>query len=302
MVLNGLPERYEHFVVQESFNSAGSFVELRTRLMNYEENCIHREIVDDVVSHVAMTSKKAKPEHKSSSKYKAPPKSSSGQLTCYCCGMKGHMRSECYKRKKAECTFCKQKGHLVQACMKKAPSTKPVSLASSLKSDRASSGAKEQDLVVDSGSTDHIVVNKNWFKSIREIDTTVTNPDGGNTKVLGIGEVEVLAKDVKERTKPLILKKALYVPGYRTNLISVSSILDKGHKVVHEKKNSYLCCLKSKEKFPITGKGKLFFLPTIPKGKHHFANLSGGSNETELWHRRVGHLKYRDLKNHCPWI
>ena len=28
MVLNGLPERYEHFVVQESFNPAGSFVEL----------------------------------------------------------------------------------------------------------------------------------------------------------------------------------------------------------------------------------------------------------------------------------
>ena len=91
--------------------------------------------------------------------------------------------------------------------MKKAPGTKPGSLASSQKSDRASSEATEQDLVVDSGSTDHIVVNKNWFKSIREIDTTVTNPDGGNTKVLGIGEVEVLARDVEGCTKPLILKK-----------------------------------------------------------------------------------------------
>ena len=286
MVPNGLPERYEHFVVQESFNPAGSFVELRTRLMNYEESRIHREIVDEVDSHVAMTSKKAKPKHKSSSKYNAPPKSSSGQLTCYCCGMKGHMKSECYKREKAECTFCKQKGHLVQPCMKKAPSTKPGSLASSLKSDRASSEATEQDLVVDSGSTDHIVVNKNWFKSIGEIDTTVTNPDGGNTKVLGIGEVEASAKDVKGRTKPLIMKKALYVPGYRTNLISVSSIIDNGHKVVHEKKNSYLC-LKSKEKFPITRKRKLFFLPTTPKGKHHFAKLNGGqmkpSSGTNAW-------------------
>ena len=142
-------------------------------------------------------------------------------------------------------------------------------------------------------------MNKNWFKSIREIDTTVTNPDGGNTKVLGIGEVQVLAKDVKGRTKPLILKRALYVPGYRTNLISVSSIIDNGHKVVHEKKNSYLC-LKSKEKFPITRKGKLLFLLTTPKEKHHFANLSGGSNETELWHKRMSHLNYRDLNNSLP--
>ena len=258
MVLNGLPERYEDFVVQESFNPAGSFVELRTRLTNYEESHIHREIVDVVDSHVAMTSKKAKPKHKSSSKYNASPKSSSGKLTCYCCGMKGHMKSECYKREKAECTFCQRKGHLVQVCMKKAPGTKPGSLSSSLKSDRASSEATEQDLVVDSGSRDHIVVNKNWFKSIREIDTTVTNPDG-NTKVR-IGQVEVLAKDVKGRTKPLILKKTFYVPVYRTNLISVSSIIDNGHKVVHEKKISYLC-LKRTENFPITRKGKVFFYP-----------------------------------------
>ena len=150
--------------------------------------------------------------------------------------------------------------------MKKAPGTKPGSLASSLKSDRASSEATEQDLVVDSESTDHIVVNKTWFKSIGEIDTTVTNPGGGNTKVLRKGQVEVLAKDIKGRTKPLILRKALYVPGYRINLISVSSIIDNGHKVVHEKKNSYLC-LESKEKFPITRKGKLFFFALDPKGK-----------------------------------
>ena len=193
--------------MQDSFNPASSFVELRTRPMNYEESRIQREFLDDVDSHVAMTSTKAKQKDKSSSKYNAPPKSSSGQLTCYCCGMKGDMKSEFYKREKAECTFCKLKGHLLKACMEKAPGTKPGSLASRLESEGASSETIEQDLVVDSGSTDHIVVNKNWFKSIRENDTTVTNPGGGNTKILGIGEVEVLPKDVKGCTKPLILKK-----------------------------------------------------------------------------------------------
>ena len=81
-------------------------------------------------------------------------------------------------------------------------------------------------------------MNKNWFKSLREFDTTVINPDGGNTRALGIGELEVLARDVKGCTDPSILGKALYVPGYRTKLISVSSIIDKGYKVVHEKKKS----------------------------------------------------------------
>ena len=97
--------------------------------------------------------------------------------------------------------------------MKKTPGTKPGSLTSSLKSNSASSEATKQDLVVNSGSTDHIVLIKNWFKSTREIDTTVTNPNGGNTKILGIRAVEVLAGDVKGCIKLLIAKKALYVPG-----------------------------------------------------------------------------------------
>ena len=216
------------------FRKISILPERRTRLMNYEESRNHRDYVNDVSSHVAMTSMKANLTDKSSNKYNAPPKSISGPLTCNCCGMKGQIKSECYKRERAECTFCKQKGHLVQGCMKKATGTRPGTLTSSLKSDRASSEATEEDLVVDSGSTDHIVVNKNWFKSKGEIDATVFNPDAGNSKVLRIGEVEVLAKDVKGRTKPLILKKVLYVPRYRSNLIFVSSIIDNGHKVGHE--------------------------------------------------------------------
>ena len=70
--------------------------------------------------------------------------------------------------------------------MKNAPGTKPESLASNSKSDRISNKATEQNLVVDSRSTNHMIMNKNLFKSMREFDTTATNPDSGNTKVLGI--------------------------------------------------------------------------------------------------------------------
>ena len=38
LVINGLPEKYEHFVVQESFNPASTFTKLRTRLQNLEES------------------------------------------------------------------------------------------------------------------------------------------------------------------------------------------------------------------------------------------------------------------------
>ena len=87
------------------------------------------------------------------------------------------------------------------------------------------------------------------------------------------------------------------MPGYRTNLISVSSIKDNGHKVVHEKKNSYLY-LKSEAKFPITKKENFFC--QRPPQKYQFDNLSEGSKETELWHKRMSHLNYRHLKNSLP--
>ena len=81
MVINGLPERYEHFVVQRSFNPAASFVELKKRLTNYEESRLHRERVDDDNSHVSMISKHGRPKQKSSSKNNRPSKLSNTSIT-----------------------------------------------------------------------------------------------------------------------------------------------------------------------------------------------------------------------------
>ena len=38
LLINGLPEKYEHFIVQESFNPAANFTELQTRLRNYDDS------------------------------------------------------------------------------------------------------------------------------------------------------------------------------------------------------------------------------------------------------------------------
>ena len=58
MELNGLPQRCEHFVVQESFNPAENFVELRKCLNNFEETRRQRDDVEED-QHVAMSAKNA---------------------------------------------------------------------------------------------------------------------------------------------------------------------------------------------------------------------------------------------------
>ena len=54
LVINGLPEQYEHFVVHESFQPATTFQELRTRLRNYENAKRVKHEEQQPGNHVAM--------------------------------------------------------------------------------------------------------------------------------------------------------------------------------------------------------------------------------------------------------
>ena len=47
LVVNGLPEKYEHFIVQESFNPAENFTELRTRLQNFDDTRLQRDQAEE---------------------------------------------------------------------------------------------------------------------------------------------------------------------------------------------------------------------------------------------------------------
>ena len=114
---------------EKSFNSAGSFVELRTKVTNYAENRLHRKKVIDDNSPLAMISERSKPKHKSSSEKISPSKLSNTNKTCLCSGMRGHTRDQFYKRDQVEYTYCNMKGHLVQTCKKKTRESQAESLA-----------------------------------------------------------------------------------------------------------------------------------------------------------------------------
>ena len=104
MVLNGLPQRYEHFVVEESFNPAENFVELRKRLANLEESRRQRDDVEED-QHVAMSAKNASHQFGIHSSFKShhrktfsKPSSSKGPRWCFVCNKRGHLAASCYKK------------------------------------------------------------------------------------------------------------------------------------------------------------------------------------------------------------
>ena len=73
------------------------------------------------------------------------------------------------------CKKATSKKHVTERSLKEA--VRKLSIKSG-----QSSEPKTNDLVVDSGNTDHVIVNKNWFRNLKKVDTTVTIPDGVTQK------------------------------------------------------------------------------------------------------------------------
>ena len=80
LVLNGLPMRYESFVIQESFNPATNFTELRKRLQNFHESTAQRH-----KGQSASVTLEVKRDFK-----KGPKKG-----YCFVCGIPGHFAKDC---------------------------------------------------------------------------------------------------------------------------------------------------------------------------------------------------------------
>ena len=69
------------------------------------------------------------------------------------------------------------------------------------------------------------------FSKTSEITSSVKNPDGSFCRIEGIGEVEVELRNENGSTDTLIMRDVLFVPSFETNLVSVSKLVEKGHRV-----------------------------------------------------------------------
>ena len=102
LVVNGLQEKYEHFIVQESFNPAANFTELRTRLKNFDDSRFERNQAEEG---------RATAMHSNVPGRNKGPSKPKGD--CFVCGYPGLFAKQCSKRSSLSSAYifqCARKG------------------------------------------------------------------------------------------------------------------------------------------------------------------------------------------------
>ena len=302
LIINGLPDKYEHFVVQESFNPASTFTELRTRLQNYEDSRIQRNQTEDNSS-VAMHSSNRQARNKSST-----PQTKN----CYVCGNPGHFAKQCNKRSSATCSICKKRGHWAKAYRsagktEKSQGKEPPAVSSysncfvSPLQEENNGSEYSNYLIVDTGGTDHIINQNNVFdENLRPCnEKSVRDPKGNLTPVEGIGDVPITVQLKDGKMAEMVLRNVLYVPSYEVNLLSVNTAVSFGHRFIfHESKARMV--LNDGHEINLKKDTGLFFLKVAFRNLIDpvTCNTSKGDikGDIGLWHKRLGHLNKVDVE------
>jgi len=297
MLLNGLPDTFENFCIAiESRDQIpgidfikGKLIEEEARRGN-DDNQHGGNGTSALVSRQAHKSlgNKRKPERSSAPSDKGSNVDKSpgrGKVVhqkfggrCFNCDRFGHQARDC-RRKKTH-------GNASQAREKEEETVALSALSYSVNTD---------EWYIDSGATAHMCSTRDYFESMSESTIRDIRTAGKETvKATGTGTVRVdVITDGKVKTIKLL--DVLYVPDLRGNLLSVSAVVSKGFRIEFSDENADIFDKKGSIVLRAAKKDKMYVVETAQPHEAKLAN----SAKAGTWHKRYGHLNYRDLKLLC---
>uniref|UniRef100_A0A1J3F7G4 Retrovirus-related Pol polyprotein from transposon TNT 1-94 n=1 Tax=Noccaea caerulescens TaxID=107243 RepID=A0A1J3F7G4_NOCCA len=221
--------------------------------------------------------------------YSKGPKDSNGRgrsrsnsrsrVTCWYCKKEGHVKKDCYARKKKFGDDAPGEAGVV---------TEKLVYSEALNVD----DLKADDVwVLDSGCTFHMTARRDWFIDLQDNGgTTILLGDNHSIQSQGQGSIRINTHGGSIK----VLHNVRYVPNLRRNLISTGTLDKLGYK--HEGGDGKVRYFKNNK---TALRGNLVNGLYILDGKtvlSESCNVEKKLDKTTLWHSRLGHMSINSLR------
>ncbi|KAM1976000.1 hypothetical protein ACFX15_040705 [Malus domestica] len=150
------------------------------------------------------------------------------------------------------------------------------------------------DWYIDSGCSNHMTGNADLLVNIRtNVTGKVQMPTGELVNVVGMGSLEI---DTNKGKK--YIREVMHLPGLKENLLSVGQMDERGYYLLF---GGNMCSVfdgPSLETLVIKVRKKenRCYPLSLLKNTQFALNASIGPDSTWIWHKRLGHLNLRNLK------
>jgi len=146
---------------------------------------------------------------------------------------------------------------------------------------------------LDSGCSSHMSGRKDWFVNIKPSMKNMVKFANDNTLAAeGVGDVLIMRKDGKRS----VISNVLYIPGMKSNLLSIGQLVEKNYKVSIEDKMMRV----------LDSNGRLILKAPMSQNRtfkielnvmEHKCLATATSRDEWIWHYRLGHLNFKDIRD-----
>ena len=209
------------------------------------------------------------------------------KVKCFECGVVGHYKSECPKKK----TYSTD-NHRLRAAEQLGSECEQAFEATV-------SSVERGQWLIDSGASSHMTPEKELLTDYPEFEQpqSVGLGDGSTVQAIGVGTVHVDMLFSVSDPKRSVFHHVLYVPKLTGNLFSVRAAVSRGNIVQFGKTR---CWIRSGPHGKLLGTGslvdKLYKLNCRSVSQEQGLAAAEGLKELNMWHQRLGHINEQQLK------
>ena len=300
LLLQSLPDSYDQLVINLTnniltdylvFNDvAAAVLEEESRRKNREDRLASSQQAEAL----SMTRGRSMERGPSGSHNHGRSKSRSKKnIKCYCCGKKGHVKSECWLNKKSGGNKAPESSSS-QGCVASTSDDGEVLYS---EGNTAAEGRKRfADVwLLDSAATWHMTSRREWFHKYEPVSGgSVFMGNDHALEIAGIGTIKIKMHDGTIRT----IQEVRHVKGLKKNLLSLGQLDDLGCKTQIENGilkivRGALVVMKAEK---ITSNLYMLKGETLQEADSCVASTNHGEESTIMWHRKLGHISERGLK------